>query len=273
MMNVGGDSGEGKLQESVRVEEATVEKEPATVPIRTVLFDIYGTLIDIQTNESRDDIFDTLSRFLEYRNIFIGPRTLKELYFAELHQQFARSREKCPEVDVLRAFESVLRDRGRSSDRYLSILVTQLYRSLTREQFALFPDTFWTLTEFRRRYRMGIVTDAQRLFCCPELRSLRIEDFFDAIVISSDYGFRKPDPRLFHIALAAMDARAGETAYIGNKYETDLLGAKRAGLRVAGLIHQSDEARRVYADKPAPDFVAQNLGEAYRLINEMGGAA
>ncbi|GAB4244480.1 MAG: HAD family hydrolase [Acidobacteriota bacterium] len=239
--------------------------------IRTVLFDIYGTLIDIHTNETKDEIFEDLSRFLEYRRIFISPQTLKELYFAELHQQFARSRERYPEVDVLRAFDHVLRDRGRSSDRYLAVLVTQLYRALSRERFQLFPDTFWTLTEFRKHYRIGIVTDAQRLYCCPELRSLRIEDFFDAIVISSDYGFRKPDPRLFHIALAALDARPEETAYIGNKYETDLLGAKAAGLRLAGLIHQTPEERKNYPQDPLPDFVAENLSEAYRLIAGTGG--
>jgi FMN phosphatase YigB (HAD superfamily) len=32
--------------------------------LTTILFDIYGTLIDIHTNEQRDDIFETLSRFL-----------------------------------------------------------------------------------------------------------------------------------------------------------------------------------------------------------------
>ena len=60
---------------------------------------------------------------------------------------------------------------------------------------------------------------------------LRLEDFFDALVISSDYGFRKPDPRMFYIALAMLDVQASETAYIGNSYHTDILGAKAAGAR------------------------------------------
>ena len=46
------------------------QEHPMKQPITTVLFDVYGTLIDIHTNEHRDDIFDTLSRFLEYRRIF-----------------------------------------------------------------------------------------------------------------------------------------------------------------------------------------------------------
>jgi len=42
--------------------------------IRAVLFDIYGTLVDIKTDEHRDDVFDSLSRFLEYRRVFIQGR-------------------------------------------------------------------------------------------------------------------------------------------------------------------------------------------------------
>lgn len=234
--------------------------------LTTVLFDIYGTLIDIRTNEQRDDIFETLGRFLSYRRLFISPTALKELYFSELHQQFAQSRERFPEVDVAKAFDRALSDQSRNADRFLTVLITQLYRSLSRERFALFPDTFWTLTEFRKRYRLGIVTDAQRLYSCPELRMLRIEDFFDSIVISSDYGFRKPDPRLFHIALAAMNARPEESVYIGNKYETDLLGAHSAGLGLSGLIHQSAEDRKTHGTNPEPDFVVENLRAAYDFI-------
>ena len=236
--------------------------------LRAVLFDVYGTLVDIHTNEHRDDVFDSLSRFLEYRRIFIPGKELKELYFDHINQQIARSRERHPEVDVTRAFGHVLRERGRTTDRYLSMLTTQLYRSLCRERMRLYDETFWTLTEFRKQYRLGIVTDAQRVFCKPELRTLRLENFFDALVISSDYGFRKPDPRLFHIALAALDVPASKAAYIGNKYETDLVGAKEAGLAVAGLIRQTEEEKRAYSNDYEPDFVADNLRGALEEISK-----
>lgn len=237
--------------------------------IKSVLFDIYGTLINIRTNEHKEEVFDAVSRFLGYRRVFLSGRELKELYFSELNQQFAQSRERHPEVDVILAFERVLRGYGWTGDRYLALITSQLYRSLTRERLTLYDDTFWTLNEFRKRFRLGIVTDAQRAFCKPELRALRIEEFFDTIVISSDYGFRKPDPRLFHIALAAMNAKGAETAYIGNSWETDLLGAKGAGLAVAGLIHQSEDEVKAYPEETKPSFVARNLTEAFDIIAKM----
>ena len=227
--------------------------------IRAVLFDIYGTLVDIKTDEHRDDVFDSLSRFLEYRRVFIHGQELKELYFEQINQQIAKSREKYPEIDVARAFDHVLRAHGGTPNRYLTMITAQLYRSLSRDDFRLYEDTFWNINEFRKHYRLGIVSDAQRIFCNPELRTLRIENFFDAIVISSDYGFRKPDPRLFHIALAILDIPASEAAYIGNSYETDLLGAKAAGLALTGLIRQTEDQVKRYGTELKPDFIEKDL--------------
>ncbi|MFH1008225.1 MAG: HAD family hydrolase [Candidatus Latescibacterota bacterium] len=240
--------------------------------LRAVLFDVYGTLIDIKTDEHRDDVFESLSRFLEYRRVSISAQPLKELYFDQINRQIAESREKFPEVDVSGAFAHILRDTGGVNDRYLAMLMTQLYRSLCREHMRLFDDTFWTLNKFRRKYRLGIVSDAQRLFCLPELRTLRLEHFFDAVVISSDYGFRKPDPRVFHIALAMINVPPSEAAYIGNSFETDLIGAKDAGLAMTGLIHQSDQKRKAYPEGYAPDFVADDLRGALKAISEQSVA-
>jgi putative hydrolase of the HAD superfamily len=102
-----------------------------------------------------------------------------------------------------------------------------------------------------------------------------LEDFFYATVIASDYGFRKPDPRLFHIALAALDVSASEAAYVGNDYETDFLGAKAAGLAMAGLIRQPEDQKKAFGEIIKPDFVTDDLPGALKKIskNKRGMAA
>ncbi len=236
--------------------------------LRAVLFDVYGTLIDIKTDEYRESAFEGLSQFLEYRRVYIAPQELKELYFNQLNLQVATSHEKHAEVDVRSAFANVLREHGGVTERYLSTIVTQLYRSLTRKHMSLFEDTFWTLNEFKKQYRLGIVSDAQRLFCRPELRTLRLEQFFEVTVLSSQYMFRKPDPRLFHIALTILNVPPSEAAYIGNSHRTDCVGAKGAGFSVVGLIHQNEDEKKSYPPDCPPDFVADNLRGAMDAITE-----
>ena len=62
-----------------------------------------------------------------------------------------------------------------------------------------------------------------------------IRHYFDPVVLSAVYGWRKPDPRIFlHAArLAAADPQA--CAYVGDTISRDVLGARRAGF---GLVVQ-----------------------------------
>lgn len=53
---------------------------------------------------------------------------------------------------------------------------------------------------------------------------------FSAVVDSQVVGFRKPDPRMFELALAAMDIAPSRCVHIGDSVREDVMGAQRAGL-------------------------------------------
>jgi len=53
---------------------------------------------------------------------------------------------------------------------------------------------------------------------------------FEFIIASSEYVFRKPNQRIFHLALEMAELKPEETWYIGDQYECDIVGAKNAGL-------------------------------------------
>jgi HAD superfamily hydrolase (TIGR01509 family) len=53
----------------------------------------------------------------------------------------------------------------------------------------------------------------------------------DHVIDSQDEGVEKPDPRLFHIALERAGATAETTIHVGDLYQVDVLGARRAGIR------------------------------------------
>ena len=55
--------------------------------------------------------------------------------------------------------------------------------------------------------------------------------FFDTIVTSQSCGFAKPDPRILHAALDAMDVRPREAVYVGDDPATDGAAARAAGVR------------------------------------------
>jgi len=107
-----------------------------------------------------------------------------------------------------------------------------------------------------------VVSDAQKVFCLEEAEILGLNRFFDCIVLSTQFGFRKPDPRLFTIACALADIPPVDAVYIGNDPETDVKGAKQIGMQTILLDRKSEQRN----PKPRPDFYAKNLWEAWEWI-------
>jgi putative hydrolase of the HAD superfamily len=72
------------------------------------------------------------------------------------------------------------------------------------------------LEVLRERYPLAVVTDAQSPYARAELHKVGLLDYFDPIVVSGDHGYRKPDRRLFQLALDGMGVAAEHTLYVGN---------------------------------------------------------
>jgi putative hydrolase of the HAD superfamily len=56
------------------------------------------------------------------------------------------------------------------------------------------------------------------------------EHHFEMIIASSEYVFRKPNRRIFELALTKADLKAEDVWYVGDQYECDVVGAKGAGM-------------------------------------------
>ena len=70
----------------------------------------------------------------------------------------------------------------------------------------------------------------------------------DCVIDSGAVGVMKPDPRIFRMALDAMDVDADDAWYVGDMPGIDVVGARRAGLRPflidpLGLHHDADYDR------------------------------
>jgi putative hydrolase of the HAD superfamily len=59
---------------------------------------------------------------------------------------------------------------------------------------------------------------------------LPVDDLFDVVVDSSAVGMRKPDPRIFAHTLSLLGGLAPDRAVFLDDVETNLTGARRAGL-------------------------------------------
>ena len=69
----------------------------------------------------------------------------------------------------------------------------------------------------------------------------------------------KPEPILFQIALERMGARPDETAVIGDRLETDILGGQRCGLTTILVLTGISKKEELEASDIKSDYVFQDL--------------
>jgi putative hydrolase of the HAD superfamily len=95
-----------------------------------------------------------------------------------------------------------------------------------------YSDSEKTLEILSKRYKLGLITNGPSVGQRNKLRNSGLSRFFDPeqIVVSGDYPFRKPDPRLFYAACEKLDVLPQESVYVGDIYGRDVLGAHRAGM-------------------------------------------
>ena len=80
-----------------------------------------------------------------------------------------------------------------------------------------------------------------------KLKACGMKDYFDTIVLSEDAGANKPSPLYFYYAFCMTGAKPETTLMIGDNFQTDILGAKGAGLDVMWFNPHSEENKATEA--------------------------
>jgi putative hydrolase of the HAD superfamily len=231
--------------------------------IRALIFDYYGTLIDIQTNEWKEEIFYYLSLYLHYYGATIDAEKLRDALAQEREHYFHRMKqERYPELDLEIVFENVLKKEGLTNP-FLAESCCKLFRMFSRERFQLFPDSVPVLKQMKESgYLLAVVSDAQKVFSLEESRMLGLTPFFKHIILSTSFGFKKPDSRLFAVACALLEISPMNAVYIGNNAKADIKGAKEIGMQ-AILVTRDQEYNN---HEIKPDFNANSLWEAWEWV-------
>lgn len=236
---------------------------------KAVLFDLYGTLIDILTDEYRPELWEALSRFLRYEGLRVEGEKLKEAYFSSVQSSQEQSAEEHPEIDVEAIFREILRSLGRPlrsrhrSHAHLSTTVTKLFRALSIVKFGPYPDALDALKTLKPAFKLGLISNAQRLFLETEMEWAGLSPLFDALVVSSDHGVTKPDGRLFSEAVRSLGVSPQEAIYVGDNAFRDVCGAHKAG--IYSVLLKRGEYKQHHRDCE-PDATFDSLEEMVRWL-------
>jgi putative hydrolase of the HAD superfamily len=144
-------------------------------------------------------------------------------------------------------------------------LVLTMYQRYWQAFFAAMkphPDAHRVLSQLKRSCPLAMVSNHVAQPQYDKLVRLGFEPYFDAVVVSEEAGFEKPDPRIFLAALTKLGVDAREAVMIGDHARGDIEGAHAAGLKT---IYMSEFTN----GEPAPacaDHVVTRLAEVLAVL-------
>ena len=205
---------------------------------RNCIFDLYGTLVDIHTDERLPVLWDKMSTWYCEHGARYTSNELRDAYFLTVRQMEggAVSRpndahEAHPEIKLELAFQQLFQAKGMDAGLDLAVRTGEQFRRGSLDYIRLYDGAVELLKALRANGQgVWLLSNAQRIFTAYELRTLGIETLFDGIYLSSDYGCKKPDRRFFELLLGEQGIAPESAIMVGNDGVCDIRGARAVGL-------------------------------------------
>lgn len=248
-------------------------------PVRAVVFDMGGTLEDVVYDditrlEAARDLRDIL------RKLDLDPGlSLPDLQAAltlGLEAYYAWRADREVELSPERVWpEYIFADHGLCTERLLA----------AADDLALFYETHFYTRNLRceapaalealhtRALRLAIISNTfSRRLVPQKLAEYGIAHYFDPVMTSASFGWRKPSEQIFAEAARLMQLPPEACAYVGDIVSRDVIGARRAGY---GMVIQIESFLTTIADRNTapvpPDAVIDDLREIVDLITTPPG--
>jgi HAD superfamily hydrolase (TIGR01549 family) len=124
----------------------------------------------------------------------------------------------------------------------------------------------------RRGVRLALVADSRPNTPPNVLRQHGLLDLFEVLAISEVVDAIKPDPRIFELALNALQVPRedyGRVAMVGNHLERDIAGANRLGM-VSIFFHWNERRRTTpQTEDEQPDHTVRSASELRALLDRI----
>ena len=216
--------------------------------ISTVLFDWFDTLAQYYPlrEEMRANACRELGIKVDKERLAPGI-VLADHYYLEENTRFpVKQRPLEEQMEIYTQMERiVLKQAGVNvSDEVVFSILQAVGKTFSNSRFVLFDDVLPAFDQLKKRtLTLGIISNIDRDLR-PICQELGLASYLGLIVTSREVGHEKPHAPIFLAALEQARAQAASTIYVGDHYDTDVVGAQRVGMKGV-LLDRHDSYRQV----------------------------
>jgi HAD superfamily hydrolase (TIGR01509 family) len=195
-----------------------------------VLFDLDDTLFD-HRGCTRAALGALQARHAPFRGwTFDAFDAAHRALLEALHLEVLAGRLTVDEARLLR-FRRLFEQAGEPAPDALARETAAEYREVYVANWQPVAGARELLAALHARVATGIVTNNVAAEQYQKIEACGFGKYVDAIVISEEAGVAKPDPRIFHLALARLGRTPQAAVMVGDAWSTDIAGAQAAGVR------------------------------------------
>lgn len=196
------------------------------------IFDFYGTLADITTNEESAYLWNKLAQiYSAYGAVYKGAELKKTFRALCAAQEEALGTNANVEIDLTACFAQCFEEKGASCDREKARMMAITFRTLSRKYLRAYSGVYELLEHLKASGKnVYLLSNAQTDFTRPEITALGIDKYLDGIFISSEVGYKKPAKEFYQKLLDTYKLDPSTGIMIGNDIKADIEGARAVGL-------------------------------------------
>ncbi len=135
------------------------------------------------------------------------------------------------------------------------------FKRIRNTKHELYPDAKETLDILKQHYKLGLITNGAPDLQWKKIHGGNIENYFDCIAISGEYGYGKPDARLFQAVLDGLKAEKRNSIMVGNNLNSDIKGAQDIGIKTIWINRINGDSGNI-----RPDYTVDSLKRIYGII-------
>lgn len=195
------------------------------------IFDLYGTLVNINTDENSKYLWEKLSLFYSFNGAIYNSSNLKKDYSSLVNKHLSLSNVDYPDFNIEDVFKELFINKNVFPSKELIKDTAHLFRILSIEKLELYSGALDLLKNLKsNNKKIFLLTNAQKAFTLYELELLGIKNYFNEIFYSSDYKIAKPNQDFYKTLLTKYNLNVRETIMIGNDYFCDINPANKLNL-------------------------------------------